>query len=249
MAEAGRPLVVDDAEPVDAGAVQVEGGVAYVKAKASNHFDFPLTLTYGLIPGLEAGIASGGVFHRVRETAESDSRRTTGFGDLALSTKWKAIHERDYIPAFSSALTVKFPTADDEKDHGTGERDYDITVILSKDIGGWFALHGNVGYTFVGVPRDHDWNDVVHYGLAAERALSQRTTLVGEVFVSTALERRGQKNPVGFNVGLRHEVVRALTLDVGLGTAISGDRGPDAFLTVGFTWIFGLRRAGPKTGL
>src|SRR4030095_17143073 len=75
---AGRPLVIDDAAPVDLHKVQVEAGIGMYKDSARWHVDVPLTLAYGLAPGLEVGVASGAQFEWRESPAEDEAGGSRG---------------------------------------------------------------------------------------------------------------------------------------------------------------------------
>jgi hypothetical protein len=72
--------------------IQVEAGIGYVKDSDCDHYDFPLSVTYGVTPGLEAGIALeiqihpkaqwvGEVFAQDELTSDADTvvQYNTGF--------------------------------------------------------------------------------------------------------------------------------------------------------------------------
>lgn len=58
-ASAGRPLTVDDAEPVPAGAVEAECGAAFSRGGDSRSWNIPAGVSYGLLPGTEIGASLG----------------------------------------------------------------------------------------------------------------------------------------------------------------------------------------------
>ena len=60
MVWAGRPLVIDDADPVEVGRYEVEAGIAHERSPNCKHWDYPVGVTAGLFPGLEAGVGFGG---------------------------------------------------------------------------------------------------------------------------------------------------------------------------------------------
>lgn len=59
LAEAGRPLAVDDAGTVEPRQFQLEAGVGFEHDSATHHFDSPIDLSYGVLPTLQAGIGFG----------------------------------------------------------------------------------------------------------------------------------------------------------------------------------------------
>jgi hypothetical protein len=82
---AGRPLAIDDADPVEQGQFEFELGTAYAHDPSCDAWEFPFGLTAGILPGVEAGIGFGGVFEERTEIAGTD--RECGIGDLTVGSK------------------------------------------------------------------------------------------------------------------------------------------------------------------
>ena len=76
IALAGRPLAIDDADPVDPGQFEFEAGAAYEHDSDCKHWDFPFGLTYGLVPSVEVGAGFGGQFEERTEVLEDSGTRT-----------------------------------------------------------------------------------------------------------------------------------------------------------------------------
>lgn len=234
---AGRPLTIDDAEPIEPMQLQFEAGICYWRDPGCDHLDAPLGLTCGLVPGLEVGIGFGGQFEE-RTEIEEETVRENSVGDLSLGAKWKVLDEDGWLPAQALAPAVKFPTADRDKDLGTGKADYDLSWIASKSLSDEAALHVNLGYTWIGSPDDEHLGDLLHYGIAGDYLLLPELQWVGEIFSSNELKRGVAAVWMG-NTGLRWEAAEGLTLDAAAGTVIHGDA-PDLTATAGLTWVFGL---------
>ena len=227
-----RPLTVNDAAPLDWRKWQVELGIGYREDPGSWHFDFPVALTYGLVPGLEIGAGFGGQINERAET-EIETIRETGLGDFVFGAKWELVAEHGWLPAQALSPVVKLPTADAEKGLGSGEIDYDLTWIASKAISEKANVHVNVGYTWVGDPPAENLNDLVHYGFSIDYQLLEALQLAGEIFA--------QKDGVTvwqYNAGLRWDARDDLMFDLAFGSTFSG-AGPEFTATVGLTWIFG----------
>lgn len=236
-AYAGRPLAIDDADPVDPGQFEFEAGAGYVRDADCDHWDFPLGLTYGLVPGVEAGFGFGGQFEErtevLYESGTEDTVTESGFGDLVVGAKWQAIQSCPLGARHALVPSVKFPTADDEKGLGSGETDYDLTWIASWALGEKAGAHVNVGYSWIGGPDD----DVVHYGGALDYQILDTVQWVGEIFAER--ETAGGADTVAqYDLGLRYSAAKDLTFDLAAGSRIS-DTGPDFTATAGLTWAFG----------
>jgi hypothetical protein len=236
---AGRPLAIDDAGPVDSGQFEFEAGAAYEHDSDCKHWDVPFGLTYGLIPGIEVGAGFGGQFEErtdfLEDTGTAECVREDGIGDLVLGAKWQPIKSCPLGARHALAPSVKLPTADDDKELGSGKTDYDLTWIASRSLGEKAGAHLNLGYSWIGGPDD----DVLHYGVALDYQIMYEVQWVGEVFADRELAD-GAAIVAQYNTGLRWNPVESLTVDIAGGSKISGEA-PDYTGTVGLTWAFGFK--------
>jgi hypothetical protein len=235
-AQAGRPLVVDDVDPVEGGRVQLEAGGEWQTASRTDTVAAPLALTLGIGGWLEVGVGSGVVYV---SDPDASPRRAAGVGDVVLTAKMK-------LPAaplgveLALAPALKLPTADDRRGLGSGEVDGGVTLIATTKITEDIAVHLNVGYTFIGRTPGADLRDVLFVGLAGEipaRILEDRLRLVGEVFATTKTEKDGRED-VQARLGLRYLVQPDVVLDVALGRSLTRDPRVELFVTAGVTWVF-----------
>ncbi|HOW98137.1 MAG TPA: transporter [Kiritimatiellia bacterium] len=222
---AGRPLSVDDADPVAPGLIEAEAGAGYTKEGGIKAWDMPVGLTYGVLEGLEAGIGFGGQY------VEAGGEDESGIRDTAIGAKWQFLPSCPLGARHALAPSVKLPTADEDKGLGSGETDFDLTWIISRTLGEKAGAHVNLGYAWIGGPED----DVLHYGFALDYQATETMQAVGEVFAER--ETSGGADTVGqFNLGLRYSATDALALDLAAGSRI-GDDGPDFTVTAGLTWV------------
>jgi hypothetical protein len=233
---AGRPLVVDDAGTLEAGQWQIEAGLGYRNESECNHSELPVSLTYGLVPGLEAGVGFGGQFEERTELG-TERARERGVGDLIMSAKWQLLQESRWLPAQTLAPAIKLPTADDTRGLGSGRTDYDVTWIASKVLLGKAGLHGNLGCTWLGDPAGEDLADLLHYGLAADYEVVRGLQVVGEVLAQQEL-KGGADAVWQYDAGLRWEATAGLVLDIDAGSRLTGED-PDFTATAGLTWVLG----------
>jgi hypothetical protein len=215
---------------VEVGKVQIETGVGYVSEDSMNHFDVPLNLSLGVVPGVEAGIGFGGQFQDHDEDGETAFEE--GLSDLTLGVKWKVLEQQTAFFDQAISGSIKLPTADRDKGLGSGKVDYDLTYIATRQLNDEIAALFNVGYTWLG---DDDDSDVVHYGPALTYQLTPTIQPVAEVLLETPVD--GGRTSVGINGGLRYELMETLVLDAAIGTHLAGDW-PDWTATVGLTWVF-----------
>ena len=238
---AGRPLTIDDADPVAPRQFEFEAGEKFVSYPDCRHWDYPVGLTYGLVSGVEVGLGFGGQFETRSEfmhgTGSKNICEESGIGDLAVSAKWQFAKESDYMPRQALVPSVKFPTADKDNGLGSGEIDCDLTWIASKSFTDKIGAHINAGYSWIGEPAGEDVGNILHYGLAVDYQASASVQLVGEVFSDRELHG-GTDTAVQYNAGFRWNPADGLILDMVGGSKISGDA-PDFTVTAGLTLALG----------
>jgi len=236
---AGRPLATDDADPADPGQVEIEAGVAYEKDSGFQHWHLPVGMAYGLADHLELGAGFGGQFERrteiINESTEQEWVDEESFGDLVVGAKWQAVESCPLGARHALAPSVKFPTADDGKDMGSGETDFDLTWMISRNLGDKAGAHVNLGYSWIGGPDE----DVLHYGLALDYQLADALQWVGEAFAEQELTS-GSDTVAQFSTGLRWVPVDGVTADAAVGSKLTDDA-PDFTSTLGLTWAFETR--------
>jgi hypothetical protein len=84
-----------------------------------------------------------------------ERRTDSGFGDISLRARYFLIDDpgpQSLLPSVWPFVKVKIPTADEDKDLGTGEWDFGLGVELDKTFFGWVTVLGDVSYTFIGDP-------------------------------------------------------------------------------------------------
>jgi hypothetical protein len=229
------PLSVDEADTQDPNTFQIEAGVGYERDSVCHHYDFPLALTYGVLPQWDIAAGFGGQLEqRTWHQHEGAGRRVSGFADLNLATKWMYLKESTYLPRQTLCPSVTFPTADEHKGLGSGETDYDLTWMASKSFGEKTGVHLNLGYSFLGEPPEEDLGDLVHYGVAADYQILESLQLIGELFGE--LELNDYESALQCNIGTRWEIMDDFFLVASAGSRISGDA-PDFSAKVGFIWV------------
>ena len=236
VAMGGRPLNVNDTEPVAPGMWQVEASVGYRRDFTREHGEYPLTLAYGVVPGVDLGVGLGGQFEERTESGGTTCHEA-GFGDLTLYPRWKFLDQSRFLPSQAVSFAVKFPTADHDRGLGSGATDYDLTWIASEKLGEKMQIDANFGYSWIGKAQDEEAADMIHYGVALEYQLLEHLQWVGEVFAQQEMTR-GAETMVQFNTGLRWAARDGLTFDIAAGARIHGEA-PDFTCTMGLTWTFG----------
>lgn len=137
----------------------------------------------------------------------------SGLGDLETSLTWDFVSERRYRPLFSAVALIKWPTA--SGDIGTGETDYSLGGIVSKDFGNNCDLEFNAAYTWVGSPPDEKLKNSLEFSLATEWRMTPRLTLEAEIATASG-GVRGQAGAIG-----------------GVGTGTGGGGGRESEASIG----------------
>jgi hypothetical protein len=148
----------------------VKVGVAYEQGdfgtgEESRSVYAPLTLKY-LGERFDVGIAIPFLYLESEEgvtqidgqlTQGRDRRResasASGLGDIILKGRWFLVDDRpgSWVPAVTPVVRLKLPTADADKNLGTGEVDYGAAVEFDKQVGR-LSVFGDVSYTIIGDP-------------------------------------------------------------------------------------------------
>lgn len=242
FAAAGRPLAVDDADPVAQGQFELEAGLSCEFDKDLEHWSFPLGIAFGVLPDIEIGLGFGWqtekrdideVWIYLKNPGEQTETEQS-VDDLVLAAKWQFIKECPIGARHAFYGAVKIPTSDEDKGFGNGETDFDLTWIVSRNIGESLGLHINIGYTWIGA---EDEEDLFHYGFALDYELTESLQFVGELYAENETEK-GAETIVKYNTGFRWNCCDDLTFDISGGSRIMGDAA-DFQATAGLTWAFG----------
>jgi hypothetical protein len=240
---AARPLIIDDADPLDYQKYKIEGGAWNEEEYGHHRWDWPIVLGYGLVRRLEINLGLAGTFQQRAEINAAGMEyegSCSGMGDLTLNAKWQFLEEKEWIPRQAILPAVKFPTANKDTGLGSGKIDYDVTWIASKSFTKKWGGHVNAGYSFIGEPAGEDVGDIIHYGVALDYRIVDPLQWVGEIYAEKEL-MSGTDHIIMFNTGLRWFPLDGLMLDAAAGSHISC-AGPDLTATAGLTWEFGFKK-------
>lgn len=239
-AYATLPLVTDEADTQDPGTLQVEAGASYETDSSCDHYDIPVTLTYGVMPRVDVAVGLGEQYES-RKNGGGETERVHGVDDLNVAMKGMFLEESTYLPRQTISPSVKLPTADDGDGLGSGKTDYDLTWKASKSLGRDIGLHVNVGYTWVAHESDEDASDLVHWGVAVDYQLLDALQCIGDVFGEEDMKEH--ETTWQYNLGLRWAATDSLRLVAAGGSKLSGDA-PDFTATAGVIWVLGAKSAG-----
>ncbi len=227
---AARPLTTDDAWTVEKGQFQLESG--FDATRQDNHdreLSPSLTLSYGLSERMDLGVGWGYLFIHPKE-----GKKENGLSDTEVKLKYRWIDEKGWIPALAVTGTLKIPTASESKGLGSGQTDFGMNTIVTKNLGKRFALHLNLGYTFIGEDKvDNELN----YSVGTQFILSERCAMVGEIVGANNLNGRNGDDPLSGLIGLYYLVTDKIIWDAGLEIGMS-KAAPDFRFTTGITFLF-----------
>jgi hypothetical protein len=227
---AARPLTTDDAWTVERGQFQLELG--FDATRQDNHdreLGPSLTLSYGLSDRMDLGVGSGYLFIHPTE-----DKKKNGLSDTEVKLKYRLMDERDLRPALAVTGTLKIPTASESKGLGSGQTDFGMNAIVTKNLGKRFALHLNLGYTFIG--EDKVYNEL-NYCIGTQVILSQRWAMVGEIVGANNLNGRKGDDPLYGLIGACCLITDKMIWDAGLEIGM-GKAAPDFRFTTGITYLF-----------
>ena len=78
-----------------------------------------------------------------------ETDRIYGIGDILLNYRYQALEETDVMPAFAPRFTLILPTGNRDRGTGNGVVGYQWGLPFSKKLGSRFAMHANLGITYL----------------------------------------------------------------------------------------------------
>ena len=229
------PLVVDDADPVDYGRVELHGGAQFARDASEKTYSVPLNLVFGIHEHGELGLVWGYQWLDPGVGA-ANPQDVHGMTDLVLSTKWRLWQTEHETFKVGLRVDFKVPTASDEDGLGNGHPDLGAVVLATWCWGStWFDW--NLGYTDTDASRVVLSDDLWFVGQAVRHPLSERWTAIGEVFGAIPNASDGGPALVQFNAGALYSLSDNLVLSGLVGTGV-GEDSPDLAGYLGFSWQF-----------
>ena len=235
--QAGRPLVTDDADPVEQGRVEVEFAIELETSTNAYTLTAPFSFGFGITDWLEVSIKPNALYV---DDQEASPRRVAGVGDLVLEAKAR-LPFRPFALDLALVPSLKIPTADEDRGLGTGKVDGGAVFVITKAFTESRKIDFNVGYTATGKTSEVKLQDVLFIGLAVESTIpglaEEHLQFVAEVFGTTKEEEDGRGDIQG-RLGIRYLAVEDLILDAAIGRSFTAHPQVELFATVGLTWTF-----------
>lgn len=209
-----RPIAIEDAYVIPKGEIGLEGGVTFNDRKeGKSRFGFQPQIIYGAFDNTQIEIMSGLL------TEPGTVRGDDKSGDLSIGALYNFNTETLEVPAFAARVEIGLPTGVNSKGVDT-----EITGVMTRSFGRW-RTHVNIGYTFLGSPQHNEragtYRMVAAVSYPLGYPMSFRDTIIANVFTRQS-DIRGQRNPTGIGIGLRHQVSSRIVFDAGIGTEFYG---------------------------
>jgi hypothetical protein len=252
-----RPLVTEDPETIGDGRMLVEAGFDYMR-----EVEYPASGLRGHLRrfpliGLSMGVGSigevqidGGLYNHLSITGRRPAPldryltvtgdSTSDVEDMVVGTKVRLVSEGSARPSMALRSATRLPMASNENGLGLDTIDFYSTFLIAKTIQS-VRFVGNVGLGILGDPTRGDrQNDVLLYGVAFARALTEGTEVVGEI--NGRKDTREGDPPPGtesrsmLRIGARH-TIGALRFDTALLFGLAAVE-PQFGVTMGLTYVF-----------
>ena len=122
------PLVVDDADTVEPGRLQLNAGWQVSRTASESLFSLPINPVLGLNSRAELGATFGYLWRRGATDAD-------GISDLTIASKWHLWHTPDEKFKVTARFDLKVPTASENNGLGTGNWDTGVVLIATREWG------------------------------------------------------------------------------------------------------------------
>ena len=158
-------------------ALNIGSGFEYGTDSEQTEYGFPFLVEYGFTKALKLSVEPGYVMVRKKNGGSFN-----GPGDIETTLTCEFPTERRYRPGLALEGVAKWPTAR-RGELGTGQADYSLGVIVSKEFV-QFDLDLNAVYTFIGSPPGAHLENTFEAALAAEWHLTPALDVEAEAITS-----------------------------------------------------------------
>jgi hypothetical protein len=252
-----RPLITQDPEPIGAGRILIEGGIAYSAAD-----QYPVSGLQGnlwQVPtvGVSIGISSiaefqvdGGFFDQLTITGRSPAplsglltatgSTTHDIEDFVVAMKIRLLPESPQHPALAVRVATKLPDGSNARGITLDTTDFYAALLGAKTVQS-VRFVGNMGIGVLSAPTViGGQNDVLTYGASFARAITDHVEIVGEIngrwSTRNAGPFPGTETRSVLDLGGRY-TRGSLRLDAGLLFGLT-TLDPTIGFTTGFTYVF-----------
>ncbi len=226
-AQAGPPYQTDDPDPVEYRHWELYVATQGVKTNDAASGTAPhIEVNYGALPWLQLHVLVPFAYSR-----PVGGRTEYGLGDVELGAKIRLVQEGRWRPMVGTFVQTEWPAGSAAEGLGTGHLHVLIPLWLQKSFGAWSTDAGGGFWVNPGGGNRDYWS----FGWQVQRRISERATLGGEAFYSTA-DRIGGSNSLRSNVGVVLNITEHDHLLLSAGHSIVGERALQGYLAYQLTF-------------
>lgn len=235
IAFAYRPFSTEDAGVAGKKVFQAEFGIDYLKWNGDKEFVFSVVPIYGVTENIELSLEIPYMIHKNKDS------QTRGIGDINVVLKYNIFKynifkEKEIIPAITLKGVVKLDNGDLNKGLGSGDVDYSLFVVGTKNIKN-LTFHGHIGYTWIGKNKDNNLRDIFLYAIAIDYSFNEKINLVAELSGNAHPDKNATTNPLNATIGLIYKLTDKIFLDGALRQGLTSST-PDLSTTLGLSITF-----------
>lgn len=215
--ESGRPVTMEDANPLDAGTYSFSADYAYARRVDNVDYAGPaFALVAGVAPRLEIGAET-----RLLTNPRLNARRGIGSGDLDVHALANVHAESADAPAIGLRVDAFLPTG--FASHGTNISTEGIATRSFES----FRVHAAFGDLYYGSPREGQRRNQVYGWIGFDTPAFGRwntdTLAMADVVVRQSVLSGGNVS-VGLELGIRHRIGMQTFFQAGLTGEVAGER-------------------------
>ena len=225
---AGPPYLTDDPDPTDYQPFETYFFTTGDYRSGNNYalIGPAAELDYGAFPDTQLTVAIG-----MTSVGGDGMEPASGFGDVALSVKYRFRHETNGWPelAFFPGLTL--PTGDANRGLGNGRATYHLPLWAQKSFGAWtLDAGGGVFLNSVAGERDYPYG-----GILLQRDLGKHLSLGGEMFAQ-GQDADGDHGFAALNFGGSYHFNDHFSVQATAGHSVIGDEHTLWYFGLYWTW-------------
>lgn len=225
-----RASVADSSFTVAAGFVQLEMGVTFSRqtdeAARRHALSTPFLFRLGFARNVELRVGGDGFLYH-----DTDAGTASGVGDLQVGGKYRFLDEGSWLPSLGIEPAVKLPVASRSKGLGTGQPDFTMPLLLSKDLPFDFHIDANGSVAYLG-RAEHPGRFFFQQAasLVVSRSIAERLSPFWEIaWVSPSAPREG--DVLSTNFGAVYLLYPKVAID--LWTAVGLSKAADSYAIFG----------------
>jgi Putative MetA-pathway of phenol degradation len=229
-----RPTVANPAEFQQPGVLQLEVGYdGNFNARGDYKIqqDMPLSLRFAVNRRLLIELDTDSPY----SMKDPSGVTKTGFGDTQLGIQAVLLPENKSRPGVAFAYYIKVPTADENKDLGTGRDDHSFIGLVSKTAGKT-TIDFNAIYLLAGKTSSSGYASSGQGAFAVTQKLTKKFSLQGEI---SGMSRNDEQSGMMFGLAVAsYQINRRTAIDGGIRFGLTPDA-PKVGVVAGVTFGIG----------